>query len=105
MTYSFGSISFGSLIVSVIQFIKQIAAVGRAAAQQEGDTIFQIIFCCLQCLAGLIEGLIQYFNHYAYTQVALYGKVPSPTFPDFVVVRVELMIGVFGCGARYMATY
>ena len=80
MTYSFGSISFGSLIVSIIQFIKQLASVGRAAAQQEGDTIFQIIFCCLQCLAGFIGGLVQYFNHYAYTQVALFGKVISLLF-------------------------
>jgi len=75
MTYSFGSISFGSLIVSFIQFIQQLASVGRAAAQQEGDQIFAIIFCFLQCLAGLIERLVQYFNHYAYTQIALYGKV------------------------------
>ena len=85
MTYSFGSISFGSLIVSVIQFIKQLASVGRAAAQQEGDTIFQIIFCCLQCLAGLIEGLVQYFNHYAYTQIALFGKVYSVSWSLFIL--------------------
>jgi len=25
-------------------------------------------------LAGIIEGLVEYFNHYAYTQVAIYGK-------------------------------
>jgi Plasma-membrane choline transporter len=54
------------------------AALGQSAAQQEGDTIFQYIFCCLQCLAGFIEGLVQYFNHYAYTEIALYGKV-SPS--------------------------
>jgi len=75
MTYSFGSVAFGSLVVSVIQFIKQLASIGQVTAQQEGDTIFQLIFCCLQCVAGLIEQLIQYFNHYAYTQIALYGKV------------------------------
>jgi len=75
MTYSFGSICFGSLIVSIIQFIKQLASVGRAAAQEEGQTIWQLVFCCLQCIAGMIEGLVEYFNHYAYTQVALYGKV------------------------------
>ena len=99
MTYSFGSISFGSLIVSIIQFIKQLASVGRAAAQQEGDTIFQIIFCCLQCLAGFIEGLVQYFNHYAYTQIALFGKVdPPPTGPP----RFADKIGILGCRERYM---
>ena len=75
MTYSFGSISFGSLVVSIIELIRQIASIGSAAAQQEGDTLFQLIFCCLQCLAGLLESLVRYFNHYAYTQIALYGKV------------------------------
>ena len=77
MTYSFGSICFGSLIVSIVQFIKQLASVGRVAAEQEGETVWQLIFCFLQCLVGLIEGLVEYFNHYAYTQIALYGKVCS----------------------------
>jgi Plasma-membrane choline transporter len=95
MTYSFGSISFGSLIVSVIQFIKQLASVGRAAAQQEGDTIFQIIFCCLQCLAGIIQGLVQYFNHYAYTQIALFGKV-LPVLTSVHVVEISR------CCERYL---
>ncbi|KAJ3395887.1 putative choline transporter, neither null mutation nor overexpression affects choline transport [Lobulomyces angularis] len=30
--------------------------------------------CCAHCILSWIEGLVQYFNHYAFTQVAIYGK-------------------------------
>ena len=76
MTYSFGSLCFGSLFVSVIQFLRQIASIGRSAVRQQGNTFYQIVFCCLEFLAGLMEGIMEYFNHYAYTQIALYGKAP-----------------------------
>jgi Plasma-membrane choline transporter len=95
MTYSFGSLAFGSLIVSIIQFLKQLASLGQAAAQQEGDTIFQLIFCCLQCLSGIIESLVQYFNHYAYTQVALYGKVHRGLY--------SANLEILDCCPRYLA--
>lgn len=77
MTYSFGSIAFGSLVVSIISFIRQLSAVGKVAAAQEGDTCMYLIFCCFNCIAQIIEGLVRWFNHYAYTQIALYGKVAS----------------------------
>src|SRR5271155_6005300 len=100
MTYSFGSISFGSLIVSLIQFIQQLASVGRSAAQQEGDQIFAIIFCVLQCLARLITGLVQYFNHYAYTQIALYGKVFSLALKVYCIGLFERCKGYLDINQR-----
>jgi len=75
MTYSFGSLCFGSLFVSIIQFVRQIALIGRSARRQEGHTFYQVVFCCLEFLAEFMEGIMEYFNHYAYTQIALYGKV------------------------------
>ncbi|OLL24959.1 Protein pns1 [Neolecta irregularis DAH-3] len=73
-TYSFGSVSFGSLIVSLIQLLRTLASIGEQDAQQQGSTGLMIVFTLFRCLLGFIEGLVQYFNHYAYTQVALYGK-------------------------------
>jgi hypothetical protein len=29
---------------------------------------------CLQCLIQLLEDVVNYFNHYAFVQVAIYGK-------------------------------
>lgn len=67
MTYSFGSIAFGSLIVAAIQFIRFLIN----STRNERDNLAA---ACADCLLGMIEGLVRYFNHYAYVHVAIYGK-------------------------------
>ncbi len=49
----------------------------RTAAQSAADDgNVCAVFClyCLDCCMAMIEGLAEYFNHYAFTQVAIYGK-------------------------------
>jgi hypothetical protein len=65
-TYSFGSVCFGSLIVAVIEFVKLLVD-----TSDERNSIGGAI---LSCLLGIIEDLVRYFNKYAYTQIAIYGK-------------------------------
>ena len=43
-------------------------------AQSEGNPAGMFLAICLNCFLGCIEGLVEYLNHYAYTQVAIYGK-------------------------------
>jgi hypothetical protein len=74
MTYSFGSISFGSLIVAFVQLLRQLCSVAMSEAGADGNIIVYIVFCLLRCLVGLLQWLIEYFNHYAYTEIALFGK-------------------------------
>ncbi|KAF8429544.1 plasma-membrane choline transporter-domain-containing protein [Tirmania nivea] len=57
MTYSFGSISLGSLIVSPIQNAIQ------------GYIIACVLFCILSCILSFIEWAAQYFHH-SYIPVA-----------------------------------
>jgi tetrahydromethanopterin S-methyltransferase subunit F len=33
-----------------------------------------ILVCIVDCIVGIIENLLRYFNVYAFTQVAIYGK-------------------------------
>lgn len=66
LTWSFGSICFGSLIVALIQLV-------RALLQSASDRN-SLAAACVDCIMGLIESLVRYFNTYAYTQVAIYGK-------------------------------
>jgi hypothetical protein len=33
-----------------------------------------VFACCAECLIGCVEGMVQYFNRYAYIEIALYGK-------------------------------
>ncbi|KAF2019440.1 DUF580-domain-containing protein [Aaosphaeria arxii CBS 175.79] len=74
LTYSFGSISLGSLIVAIINFLRQICSVARQTSSQEGNIIGTIVFCCLECLISLLSWAVQFLNRYAFSHIALYGK-------------------------------
>ena len=67
MTYSFGSIAFGSLIVAILQLVRFLIN----STRNERDSAAA---ACADCLIGMIEGLVKYFNYYAYVHVAIYGK-------------------------------
>ena len=67
MTTSFGSICFGSLIVAIIQALKQLAATARA--NDDGG----FLVCIAECILGCIASCVEYFNKWAYIYVGLYG--------------------------------
>ncbi|KAJ1643585.1 putative choline transporter, neither null mutation nor overexpression affects choline transport [Coemansia asiatica] len=72
LTNSFGSICFGSLIVTIIQTIRSLL---RALRNQEGDNFaVQLLACCIDCILGCIEGIVEFFNKYAYVEIAIFGK-------------------------------
>mmetsp|Transcript_5360 Transcript_5360/g.6247 ORF Transcript_5360/g.6247 Transcript_5360/m.6247 type:complete len:501 (+) Transcript_5360:287-1789(+) len=66
MTYSFGSICFGSLIVAIIQALKELCHQMR----QQDDNV---LACLAECILGCIESLVEYFNQWAFVYVGLYG--------------------------------
>jgi len=78
MTYSFGSIAFGSLLVAIIQLLKQAASVAGSDARNSGDMIQYVIFCVLQCILSLVEWAINFINEYAFSFIALYGDAYIP---------------------------
>jgi hypothetical protein len=75
VTYSFGSICFGSLIVAVIQTLR--ALVDNAAQNNRdrgGDGCGgALLICLVQCLLQLLEQAAEYFNKWAFIYVGLYG--------------------------------
>lgn len=73
-TYSFGSICFGSLVASIIQMLRNIFRSIMHDRASSGDIIGTILSCCASCVVMILDWLIQYFNHYCYAQIALYGK-------------------------------
>lgn len=73
LTTSFGSICLGSLIVSVIKAARQIVRNAKNAARQSDSDGTACLLACADCLLDCIEGLLEYFNLYAYTYVAIYG--------------------------------
>ncbi|KAG1731518.1 plasma-membrane choline transporter-domain-containing protein [Suillus paluster] len=73
-TLSLGSIAFGSLIVTVLDVIRLILNAARNNANAQGSFVEACLACCAQFFVGCIEGLVKYFNRYAYIEIALYGK-------------------------------
>jgi len=74
VTTSFGSICFGSLIIAVISTLRVLANQTKHEAADDNDTLLCIIACCIECILACIEDGIEYFNVYAFTEVAIYGK-------------------------------
>merc|ERR1711916_10273 len=101
-TTSFGSICLGSLLVALIQTAR---ALIRGMRNQGNAMLIQIA----DCLLGCIERLVRYFNRYAYTQVAIYGKSFCEAAKDTwrlaqssgidAVTNDNILSGVFSIGA------
>ncbi|KAG7701372.1 hypothetical protein KL930_000175 [Ogataea haglerorum] len=73
VTYSFGSICFGSLIVSVIQTLSNVAGLAKQWAAQEGGLAGYIGFYIIEIFASIMEAMVRWLNEKAYSLVSLYG--------------------------------
>jgi len=72
ITYAFGSICLGSLIVAILKTARLIA---RIAMNSGGDNdASRVIAMCCVCFLNCLEGLVEYFNEWAYAYVAMYRK-------------------------------
>ncbi|KAL8298648.1 hypothetical protein RB597_007322 [Gaeumannomyces tritici] len=74
LTYSFGSISLGSLIVAIINFLRMLCSIARQQAAADGDILSCILFGCLGCIISLLQWAVEFVNRYAFSHIALYGK-------------------------------
>jgi len=81
-TLSLGSIAFGSLIVTILEILRLILNMVRNNASAEGHPVEVCLACCAECFIGCIEGLVEWFNRYAYIEIALYGKSYIPAAKD-----------------------
>ncbi|KAI0341911.1 DUF580-domain-containing protein [Trametopsis cervina] len=73
-TLSLGSIAFGSLIVTILEMIRLVLEIAKDNANSDGHPVEACLALCAECFIGCIEGLVEYFNRYAYIEIALYGK-------------------------------
>ncbi|MCJ1423394.1 putative choline transporter, neither null mutation nor overexpression affects choline transport [Sticta canariensis] len=82
ITYSFGSISFGSLVVALINMLRQAVSIARQQEAQSGNVVASIAFCLLGCFIGILEWAVTFINRYAFSHIALYGKAYIPAAKD-----------------------
>lgn len=74
MTYSFGSICFGSLLQALIATFRFLLESARNSRNSADDNACgSILLCCLECLARCFEDILEYFNQWAYVFVGIYG--------------------------------
>ncbi|CAG8908405.1 unnamed protein product [Penicillium egyptiacum] len=81
-TYSFGSISFGSLIIAFINMLRQACSVAQRHEAAEGNLVGSILMWILGCFISLLDWLVTFFNRYAFCHIALYGKAYIPAAKD-----------------------
>lgn len=82
LTYSFGSISFGSLIVAIINLLRHLCSVAQQQSAADGNIVSYVLFCILSCLISLLDWAVTFLNRYAFSHIALYGKAYIPAAKD-----------------------
>jgi len=70
---AFGSCALGGLIIAVVRALEQVAKQAQRQSQREGNMVMCVIFCLITCIIRCIGDMIEYFNEWAYVQVALRG--------------------------------
>mmetsp|Transcript_4365 Transcript_4365/g.6522 ORF Transcript_4365/g.6522 Transcript_4365/m.6522 type:complete len:485 (-) Transcript_4365:41-1495(-) len=70
-TSSFGSICFGSLLVAIIQTLRSMVESARHDSSNDGCAAFML--CLVDCLLQCLQGILEYFNKFAYIYVGMYG--------------------------------
>jgi len=71
LTYHFGSLAFGSLILAFVQFINFVLEQIKKANQQ--NKAVKCVICCIQCCLGCVKNMIQFVNRFAYIYIAVHG--------------------------------
>jgi hypothetical protein len=74
--YHAGSLAYGSLLISIIQFVKYVLVKpAEAAAKQGGDNAaVKTIVACALCLIKCLEETVDYINKTAYAFMAVSGE-------------------------------
>ena len=73
VTYSFGSICLGSLIVAIIQALRALLRQAEQQARNNQENCGAILLCLIECLLGMVESAAEYFNQWAFIYIGLYG--------------------------------
>eukprot|EP01083_Nonionella_stella_P084200 233031_1 len=75
LTFSFGSICLGSLLAAILQTLDWIVNSLRQQQQQDQNAGLGsvVLLCCLDCILSLLQGLMEFFNKWAFIYVGVYG--------------------------------
>lgn len=91
LTTTFGSICYGSLLVALVQFLRFLVHILRQNREEEHrrgrnrgmDGVESLFLCCLDCVIGIVEDLVQYFNKWV-RGIYRMGRSTFQSFWDYV---------------------
>lgn len=73
VTFSFGSICLGSLLQALVSVFRSLVESARDNRDRDDNACGNVVLCILECIARLLEDVIEYFNQWAYVFVGIYG--------------------------------
>ena len=105
MTYHYGAICFGALVVAPIEAIAtSINSMKRASARAESGAMSSVLSGCLCCITTVLqccESILDYFNKFAFCLVGMRGA--SYAYASRQVVALFGTQGCIAAGADFYA--
>jgi len=69
---SFGSVCFGSLLVAIVRLLRIMVDSARRQSNNR-NAAAAVLACLVSCILSIIEDIMEWFNTFAYVQVAVRG--------------------------------
>jgi hypothetical protein len=80
MTYSFGSIAEGSLIVALLDLLRAALSLLQQQESQSGDIVGAALACVAQCCVGCIRWMVDYFSaYYSFSFIIIVWRLVNAT--------------------------
>ncbi|XP_051852802.1 choline transporter-like protein 5 [Antechinus flavipes] len=74
LRYHTGSLAFGSLILSVVQFLRLILEYLDRRLKGKRHSFAKFLLCCLKCCFWCLEKFLKFINRNTYIMIAIYGE-------------------------------
>jgi len=71
LTFHFGSLALGSLLLAIVQFLNFLLKLSKKTNQKNRLAVF--IISCFQCCLGCVQRIIQFIDRFAYIYIAMHG--------------------------------
>ncbi|XP_056108241.1 choline transporter-like protein 5-B isoform X5 [Rhinichthys klamathensis goyatoka] len=96
LRYHTGSLAFGALILSVVQFIRIILEYLDHKLKGAHNACTRFLLCCLKCCFWCLEHFIKFMNRNAYIMISIYGKNFCASARDafFLLMRNVMRVAV-----------
>ncbi|CAM4717760.1 unnamed protein product [Leuciscus chuanchicus] len=96
LRYHTGSLAFGALILSIVQFIRIILEYLDHKLKGAHNACARFLLCCLKCCFWCLEHFIKFMNRNAYIMISIYGKNFCASARDafFLLMRNVMRVAV-----------